>query len=60
MRPLGIFLNFLFYFNFLVSKTQFKISTEKNYCLGLGVLLMSGGRWFVQQNCAVFSLHSLG
>lgn len=35
--PLGIFLNFLFYFNFLVSRTQFKISMEKKNKLLLGV-----------------------
>lgn len=42
--PLGIFLNFLFYFNSLVCKTQFKIGMEKTYCLGSDVLLMGGGR----------------
>lgn len=44
MCPLGFFLNFPFYFNSLVSKTQFKLSMEKTYCLGLDVLLMGGGR----------------
>lgn len=35
MCPLGIFLNFLFYFNSLVSKIQFKISMEVTLLLGI-------------------------
>lgn len=44
MCPLGIFLNFLFCFNFLVSKTQFKISMEKNPIAGGWVCF-----WWVEE-----------